>query len=170
MHNTQADKHKKVNLLAELFLDGQHHLGSVGHEPASSLIKRLRHAVSCHRSSRHCQGWAQARTQTHVHAQGYLFFQRGCNRAAAGERSHLHTSPYKAKHSTAHPVLPTKPWSFKWSAARINYAYNSVPHISFPPLSHSLFFLFSRCKICNKINDIIWLYFWTTNAKIHTSK
>lgn len=142
MH-TQADKHrqkkKKVNLMAELFLAGQQHLGSVGYGPASSLMTRLHHMVSCHRSSRHCQGWARAHTHTHTHAQGYLFFQRGCNRAAAGERSHLHTSLYKTEHSTSRPALASKPWSFKWSAGLINYAYKSVPHISFPSFSLTLF-------------------------------
>ncbi len=141
--------------MAELFLAGQQHLGSVGHGPVSSLMTRLHHMASCHRSSRHCQGWV--RTHTHPHAQGYLFFQRGCNRAAAGERRHLHTSPYKAEHSTARPALASKPWSFKWSAALINYAYKSVLHISFflSPPSLSFILLFSRWSICNKINDII---------------
>ncbi len=101
MH-TQADKHtqKKVNLMAELFLAGQQHLGSVGHGPASSLMTRLRHMVSCHRSSRHCQGWAR----THTHTHKVICFSRGAvteQLQVKGTTSTLHHT----EQSTPRPVL-----------------------------------------------------------------
>ncbi len=157
MH-TQADKHmqKKVTLImAELFLAGQQHLGSVGHGPVSSLMTRLHHMVSCHRSSRHCQGWV--RTHTHPHAQGYLFSRGAVTEQlqVKGATSTLHHT----KQSTPRPVLhwPANPEvSNEVLLLLIMHTSRCCTFPSFSlPLSLSFILLFSRWSICNKINDII---------------
>lgn len=72
-----------------------------------------------------------ADTHTRTHVQGYLFFQSSCRWKEP------------PPHFTIRPALASKPWSFKWSAALINYAYKSVLHISFPSFSLPLSLSFS---------------------------